>query len=245
VGDIRIGCSGWNYQHWRNGVLYPPRLPAREWLSYYAARFGTVEVNSTFYRLPKASAVSGWVEQTPPDFVIAAKASRYLTHVKQLRELPEHLALLLDRLRPLVDSPKLGPLLWQLPPTFRKNRDRLEQALAQLPREIRHAFEFRHVSWFDEEVFDLLRDHSVAFVIADRAGAPAVTRYELTAGFTYVRFHRGQGPDGAYTSVELERWRERLSGWAKDGDVFAYFNNDQRGFAIDNALELRTDLGQE
>lgn len=244
MGEIRIGCSGWNYAHWRHGVFYPPRLPAREWLSYYSARFETVEVNATFYRLPSPSTVSGWVDQTPPAFVFAAKASRYLTHLKQLRDLPRHLALLLERLRPLVDSPKLGPLLWQLPPTFRRDRERLAEALAQLPTEIRHAFEFRHESWFDQEIFDLLRDHAVALVIADRAGAPGLLRSELTASFAYVRFHQGSGADGAYTPDELEWWRERLSGWSGHADVFAYFNNDQRGFAIQNALDLRAALGQ-
>jgi uncharacterized protein YecE (DUF72 family) len=143
---VHIGCSGWNYAHWRNDVFYPPRLPAREWLAFYARHFGTVEVNATFYRLPKRSAVEGWVEQTPPGFVMAVKASRYLTHVKRLAGLQESLEVLLDRLSPLVDSPKLGPLLWQLPPNMRRNDDRLAQALGVLPSGLRHAFEFRHES---------------------------------------------------------------------------------------------------
>src|SRR6187200_1013376 len=119
-GRVLIGCSGWNYDHWRNGVFYPPRLPAKAWLAFYAERFRTVEVNATFYRLPRRDTVARWVEETPDDFVFAVKVSRYLTHVVRLRDAAEHLGLLLDRIEPLARSPKLGPLLWQLPPTFHR-----------------------------------------------------------------------------------------------------------------------------
>ena len=123
--SVRIGLSGWNYAHWRNGVLYPPRLPAARWLEFYAERFDTVEVNSTFYRLPRADAVARWVEQTPDGFLFSVKASRYLTHIKRLRDLGPGLERFLERIEPLLDSPKLGPLLWQLPPTFRCDHERL------------------------------------------------------------------------------------------------------------------------
>jgi uncharacterized protein YecE (DUF72 family) len=245
MGDIRIGCSGWNYAHWRNGVFYPPRLAPRAWLGFYAERFDTVEVNATFYRLPRPEVVARWVLGSPPGFLFAVKASRYLTHVKRLADLPQHLETLLGRLAPLVGSPKLGPMLWQLPPTFRRDDARLAHALAALPFGMRHAFEFRHESWFDEAVYALLREHGVALVVADRADAPGLRRDVLTAGFTYVRFHAGwKGGNGNYSHRELAEWAGRLAGWSENGDVYAYFNNDWEGYAIENALYLQTALGQ-
>ncbi|HEX7082995.1 MAG TPA: DUF72 domain-containing protein [Gaiellaceae bacterium] len=243
---IRVGCSGWNYAHWRNGVFYPPRCPARRWLAYYAERFETVEVNATFYRLPRESSVARWVDETPGDFVFAVKASRYLTHVKRLLDVAEHLPLLLDRIEPLRRSPKLGPLLWQLPPTFACDLERLASALAQLPRDLRHAFEFRHPSWFRPELYELLRAHGVALVIGDRPQVHAFQAHELTAGFTFVRFHHGsRGARGNYSSGELDEWAERLRAWAETVEVYAYFNNDWEGFAVENARELRERLDED
>jgi uncharacterized protein YecE (DUF72 family) len=239
---IRVGCSGWNYAHWRNGVFYPPRLGAREWLGFYAQQFDTVELNTTFYRLPRRDVVSRWVEATPEGFVFTAKASRYLTHVKRLADLPEHLDKLLARLEPLVRWPKLGPILWQLPPTFQRDDKRLAAALESLPAALRHAFEFRHESWFEEAVYELLRRHDVALVVADRAGAEALRREVLTASFTYVRFHAGPG-EGSYPPEELDAWADRLAKWARSADVYAYFNNDWQGFAIENAHYLNAALG--
>jgi uncharacterized protein YecE (DUF72 family) len=237
---IHVGCSGWNYAHWRGGVFYPPRLASRHWLHFYGRHFDTVEVNATFYRLPKRSTVERWVDQTPPGFLMAVKASRYLTHVKRLSGLREGTEVLLERLGPLVDSPKLGPVLWQLPPTMRRDDDRLAQALAVLPSNLRHAFEFRHESWFAEETYRLLREHGVALVIADRAGAPGLRREELTADFTYVRFHAGShGGNGNYSHAELGAWKRRVERWARTAEVFAYFNNDWAGFAVENALYLK------
>ena len=242
MGRIRVGCSGWNYKHWRNGVFYPPRLPPRSWLAYYAEHFDTVEVNSTFYRLPRVSTVAHWVELTPDEFTMAFKASRYLTHVKRLQELPGHVDLLLDPMSPLVESPKLGPMLWQLPPTFARDDERLANALEQLPPGLRHAIEFRHESWFVDEVFEVLRDHGVALVLADRASAPALRRCELTADFAYVRLHEGRHR-GNYSHAELGRWVGRLRRLAERAEVFAYFNNDQHGYAIENAGYVRRSLG--
>jgi uncharacterized protein YecE (DUF72 family) len=241
---VRIGCSGWNYAHWRDGVFYPPRCPQRRWLAFYARQFDTVEINTTFYRLPRTSAVARWVEETPDDFVFAVKASRYLTHVKRLRDVPEHLPLLLDRLEPLLRSPKLGPLLWQLPPTFRCDLDRLATVLEQLPRGLRHAFELRHPSWFREELYLLLREHGVALVVGDRPQVRGFQSLELTADFTFVRFHHGsRGARGNYAPTELDEWADRLRAWAREVDVFAYFNNDWEGFAVRNARGLRERLG--
>jgi uncharacterized protein YecE (DUF72 family) len=237
---VRVGLSGWNYAHWRNGVFYPPRLPSSRWLQFYAERFDTVEVNSTFYRLPRTEAVARWVEETPPEFLLAVKASRYLTHVKRLRDLGPGLERFLERIGPLLDSPKLGPLLWQLPPTFHRDHDRLAQALARLPRNLRHCVEFRDASWFVEETYALLREHSIALAIGDRPEVNAFQAHELTAEWTYVRFHAGtRGRRGNYSERELREWAERLGGWSATHEVFAYFNNDEEGFAPRNAATLK------
>lgn len=241
---MRVGCSGWSYDHWREGVFYPPRCPARRRLPFYAERFETVELNSTFYRLPRREAVARWVEQTPADFVFAVKVSRYLTHVTRLRDVEVHLPILLERLAPLADAGKLGPLLWQLPPTFARSDERLAEALNRFPADLRHAVEFRHESWFAPESLDLLAQHGVALVVADRPGAPARAWPEPRVGFSFVRFHRGRrGHRGNYSPRELSHWADTLQRWAKNGDVYAYFNNDQEGFAPRNALDLQRWLG--
>jgi uncharacterized protein YecE (DUF72 family) len=238
---IRVGCSGWNYKHWRNGVFYPPKLPPRKWLEHYACHFDTVEVNATFYRLPRETAVANWVAQTPPDFVFTVKMSRYVTHVKRLRELGPSLELFYRTIAPLVESPKLGPVLWQLPPTFKRDDERLAHALAQLPPG-RHAFEFREPSWFVDEVYALLREHSAALVIGDDPRRPFQTHI-LTADWTFVRLHHGsRGRNGNYSQSELDEWAERIRGWSENGDVYAYFNNDWEGYAVNNALDLKKRL---
>jgi uncharacterized protein YecE (DUF72 family) len=243
--NVRIGCSGWNYAHWRNGVFYPPRLPARRWLAFYAERFDTVELNSTFYRLPHRDAVTRWAAGTPTGFTFAVKVSRYLTHVVRLRETGRHLALLLDRIEPLTEAGKLGPLLWQLPPTFRRDDERLAAALAELPRELRHAVELRHESWFADDILELLRAHDVALVIADRPEIRSFQRHELTASFAFVRFHHGsRGRRGNYSESELEEWAHTVRDWSREREVFAYFNNDWEGFAPANALALRELLSE-
>jgi uncharacterized protein YecE (DUF72 family) len=242
-GAPRVGCSGWNYAHWRNGVFYPPRCAARNWLRFYAREFDTVEVNNTFYRLPRRESVARWVEETPEGFTFAVKISRYVTHVKRLLDVREHLPRLYERIEPLLRSPKLGPFLWQLPPTFRVDLDRLARTLEHLHDGHRHAFEFRHPSWFGDELYTLLREHGVALVIGDR---PEVNRFqarELTADFTFVRFHRGtRGRNGNYSHRELDEWAELLGRWSTTVDVHAYFNNDWEGYAIENARYLRARL---
>jgi uncharacterized protein YecE (DUF72 family) len=243
---LRIGCSGWNYPHWRAGVFYPPRCPQRDWLRYYAARFDTVELNTTFYRLPQAAVVARWVSETPPGFVFAVKVSRYITHIKRLVDAADHLPLLYERIEPLLRSPKLGPLLWQLPPTFRYDHERLETTLAQLDDGHRHAFEFRHPSWFREETYSLLRTHRAALVIADRPAVNTFQTHELTTDYTFVRFHGGtRGRNGNYSRAELATWARRLSRWSKHVRVFAYFNNDWEGYAIRNASALKKLVGRE
>jgi uncharacterized protein YecE (DUF72 family) len=238
--DVRIGCSGWNYRHWRE-VVYPKGLPQRRWLEHYATLFDTVEINNTFYRLPRVTSVESWVAQSPPDFVFAVKASRFLTHIKRLADMREPVRRFYACIDPLVRSPKLGPVLWQLPPTFKRDDERLQSALAALPPG-RHAFEFRHESWFVDETYDVLRRHGVALVIADRPEIRKFQARELTADFTFLRFHHGGG-DGNYSHRQLGSWATRIEEWRRELDVFAYFNNDWQGFAVENGLWLKQRLG--
>ena len=234
---VRIGCSGWNYKDWRQS-FYPKGLPARLWLERYAEAFDTVEINNTFYRLPKQSAVENWVKQTPSGFVFTVKASRYLTHIKRLTTVEEGVKLLYERIEPLAQSPKMGPVLWQLPGNFQRDDERLRGALKELPKG-RHCFEFRHPSWFCDEVYKLLRRHRVALVIGDTPERPFQT-HEFTAAWTFVRFHYGhRGRGGNYSHTELEEWAERIRDWRERVEVYAYFNNDWKEYAVKNALELK------
>jgi uncharacterized protein YecE (DUF72 family) len=237
---VRVGCSGWSYPHWRERV-YPEGVPQRRWLEHYASVFDTVEVNATFYRLPRPETVAGWVERTPQDFRFAVKASRFLTHVRRLSDVGRGLERFYDRIAPLLDSPKMGPVLWQLPETFHRDDERLAGALAWLPPG-RHCFEFRHESWFAPEVYELLREHGAALVIGDHPKRP-FQEHELTADWTYVRFHAGsRGRRGNYSGSELETWARRIAAWRNRAEVLAYFNNDWEGFAVRNALALRERL---
>jgi uncharacterized protein YecE (DUF72 family) len=207
---VRIGCSGWQYQSWRER-FYPKGLPPRRWLAHYAEHFGTVEVNSTFYRLAKPHAVEGWVRETPEDFVFAVKASQYLTHMKRLRDIEQGVKRFYDAIEPLARSPKLGPVLWQLP----------ERMKADVP------------------VLELLRWHHVALVVGDHPERPWQP-LELTTDWTFVRFHHGhRGRRGNYSETELSEWAARVRDWRERADVFAYFNNDWEAFAVHNARRLR------
>jgi uncharacterized protein YecE (DUF72 family) len=237
---VHIGCSGWNYQHWRE-VVYPKGLPPTRWLEHYASLFDTVEVNNTFYRLPKRESVARWVEQTPEGFVFAVKASRYLTHIKRLTDLGSGVERFYERIEPLLRSPKMGPVLWQLPGSFRRDDDRLGSALRQLPPG-RHCFEFRHESWFVPETYELLRAHDVALVIGDHPERP-FQAHELTTDWTFIRFHYGhRGHKGNYSQRELEEWAQRIETWRERAEVYVYFNNDWVGFAVKNGLWLKQRL---
>jgi uncharacterized protein YecE (DUF72 family) len=233
--EVRVGCSGWSYGHWR-GTVYPRGVPQTRWLEHYATLFDTVEVNATFYRLPRRTTVAAWVERTPPGFLFAVKASRYLTHVRRLADTGRGVERFLACIEPLTRSRKLGPVLWQLPETFHRDDERLGSALARLPPG-RHAFEFRHPSWFVPAVEELLRAHGVALVVGDHPQRRFQTR-TLTADFTFVRFHVGRGKDGRYTSRQLDEWAAWIRGVRRGADVYAYFNNDWQGFAVENAREL-------
>jgi uncharacterized protein YecE (DUF72 family) len=219
-------------------------VPARRWLECYAERFDTVEVNSTFYRLPRRDAVANWVRQTPDGFAFAVKASRYLTHVRRLADMESGVARFYERIEPLRTGARLAVVLWQLPENFHRDDARLGDALARLP-DGRHAFEFRHASWFAEPVYDLLRAHGAALVVGDTPQRPFQTRVR-TAPWSYVRFHYGhRGRRGNYSQAELERWAQTVADWTDEGDVYAYFNNDWEGFAPRNAAALRRMLERD
>src|SRR5438874_7195740 len=237
---VRVGCSGWNYDDWR-GRFYPQREPRRRWLELYAVKFDTVEVNATFYRLPTRNATAGWASQTPDGFTVAIKASRYLTHVKRLTGAREGIKLFYDRLEPLIEAGRLGPLLWQLPENFHRDDERLSEWLAVLPDGL-HTIEFRHPSWFVKPVLDALRSHNVALTVGDHPKRPFQS-LEATASWRYVRFHYGaRGRGGNYSATELEHWARRIAAWRRSHEVYAYFNNDWRGYAPANALTLKRHL---
>ncbi len=234
---FRIGCSGWNYASWRES-FYPKGLPPSRWLEHYASVFDTVEVNNTFYRLARAEAVARWAKQTPDGFCFAIKSSRYLTHMRRLTDIDRGVKRLYEPLEPLQRADRFGPMLWQLPPNFQRNQERLARMLEALPPG-RHAFEFRHPSWFCEDVYELLRWHAVALAIGDRPGLDFQS-HEITADFTFVRFHHGRrGRRGNYSQSELREWAARLVDWGQRVDVYAYFNNDWEVFAPRNARDLR------
>jgi uncharacterized protein YecE (DUF72 family) len=229
---VLVGTSGWQYRDWR-GAFYPEGVPQGRWLEHYAERFRVVEVNNAFYRLPEASTFRAWAERTPGDFVVAVKASRYLTHVKRLREPAEPVARFVDRARHL--GPKLGPVLVQLPPNLALDLDGLSQVLSQFPPAWRVAVELRHESWFVEETFDLLARFDAAFCLAD--SPKRRTPEWRTASWGYVRFHEGRSsPRPCYGRAALTGWAQRLAGlFAADDDVYAFFNNDPRGCAVRDA----------
>jgi uncharacterized protein YecE (DUF72 family) len=232
---VHVGCSGWNYAAWRE-LFYPKGLPTNRWLEHYAQHFSTVEVNSTFYRLAKPDAVARWATQVPDDFIFSVKASRYLTHIKRLANLAEGVKRFYASIEPLVEAGRLGPVLWQLPPNFKRDDERLAGALGALPQG-RHCFEFREASWFVPEVYELLRKHGAALVIADRPEVSKFQSHEMTTDWTFVRFHHGhRGRRGNYSHSELEEWAQRVERWRREREVFLYFNNDWEGFAIQNAL---------
>jgi uncharacterized protein YecE (DUF72 family) len=237
VPRIHIGCSGWNYRHWR-GVFYPEKLPVARWFEFYAQRFDTVEINNTFYRLPEPAVFTAWERQAPAGFVYAVKASRYLTHMKKLREPAEALERLVGRATLL--GAHLGPLLYQLPPGWRVDADRLAEFLRALPPGLTHVLEFREPSWYADPVLALLRAHAVGLCVHDMPGS-AIARAAIGPAI-YVRFHGPTGQySGSYEAAALQPWAEWIAGAHRDGhDVHVYFNNDIGGHAIGDAERLRT-----
>jgi uncharacterized protein YecE (DUF72 family) len=233
---ILVGTSGWQYRDWRER-FYPRGLPQRQWLEWYAAAFATVEVNNAFYRLPERATFEKWRERTPDDFVVAVKMSRYLSHVKRLRDPREPVARFLDRAAGLGD--KLGPVLLQLPPTLRADTDLLDAVLAEFPAHVRVAVEPRHPSWWVPAVQDTLSRRGAALCWADRLGRP-VTPLWRTADFGYLRMHEGRArPRPGYGRRALDTWLDRVTGaFEPDCRTYVYFNNDPGAAAVRDAVTL-------
>ena len=229
---VLIGTSGWQYRDWR-GLLYPQKLAQSGWLAHYAERFATVELNNSFYRLPTAEAFEKWRQATPDGFVVAVKASRYLTHVKRLKDPAEPVERLMSRAAALGD--RLGPVLVQLPPNLRADADALDKMLRCFPSGTRVAVEVRHPSWFTDDVRAVLERRAAAWCMAD-GGAVELPRWR-TADWSYVRFHHGRGsPPSCYTRSPLETWARHLAALCgPDSDIYCYFNNDPNGCAVRDA----------
>lgn len=240
-GTCRIGTSGWHYQHWI-GSFYPAGMSAKDMLAFYAEHFSSVEINNSFYRLPSLAAAKAWAAQVPKDFVFACKASRYTTHVKRLKDAPESFEKYFPRLKPL--GGKLGPILFQTPPAFPPDVERLKSFIKALPKRHRYAFEFRDPRWFTDDVREALKRSNCAFCIFDIAGLQSPPWQ--TADFAYLRLHGpGRKYQGSYDDQALRQWAKLIRGFLrKEADVYCYFDNDQAGYAPQNALRLRQMLGR-
>lgn len=239
---LHIGTSGWHYYHWK-GPFYPEGMAAHALLPWYAEHLHTVEINSSFYRLPKAETFAAWREAVPAGFIFAVKASRYITHMKKLKDPAEPLATFLERVSFLDE--KLGPILFQLPPGWKRNVERLRSFLKELPEGYRYVFEFRDESWFDPEIYLALTEHDAAICIFELAGT--LSPREVTADFVYVRLHGpGEAYQGEYGRKGLAPWAEAIRSWMRQGkDVYCYFDNDQSGFAPRDAECLQAMMIKE
>jgi len=241
-GKVLIGTSGWNYKHWGNGVFYPPEVKPVDWLNYYCQQFDTVEINYSFYRLPDKKSFEKWRRSVPPTFIFAVKGNRFITHIKRLKECEDTVPKFLSNASGL--HKKLGPVLFQFPPSFHANEERLDRFLKYWNRQTivpggRVAFEFRHESWFNERTIEQLRAAGAAVCLADWGDLEC--GYRVTADFVYVRRHGSQNLySGSYSDRELKKDAEHIQQWLADSkDVYVYFNNDAFGWAVKNAVTLR------
>jgi uncharacterized protein YecE (DUF72 family) len=234
--NIHIGTSGWNYKHWL-GRFYPDRFAAKEMLEFYSQHFNTVELNNSFYHLPSIKSFRAWRETVEDDFIFAVKGSRFITHMKKLKAPKTSTKKFFTRVDKL--ETKLGPILFQLPPHWRVNVERLATFLERMPQQYRYAFEFREPSWFTDEVYDLLKQHNVALCIYHMSGNDSPI--EITADFVYLRFHGVESIySGSYSESQLKMWARRIETWRDQSrKVFAYFNNDPEAHAVYNAKTLR------
>jgi len=236
VGRFFIGTSGFSYNHW-SGLFYPEGLPKRERLEYYSTRFDTVEINSSFYHLPRTSTCESWKNRVPGHFVFTMKASRFITHLKKLRDTEEPVRKFFEVVDVL--GGRLGPVLFQLPPGLERDIPLLERFIAALPPEHRYVFEFRNNTWYDDGTYGLLDRTGCSFCVHDLPGK--ASPFILTGDFAYFRFHGArQAYSSCYTDDELRSWSVRMREIAESGrDVYAYFNNDIHGYAVENAETLR------
>jgi uncharacterized protein YecE (DUF72 family) len=232
---LHVGTSGWHYKHWR-GPFYSADIKGEHMLRAYVRNFDTVEINNSFYRLPTVEAIKQWVKQTPPEFIFAVKASRYITHNRKLKDPEQTSARFLEIVKSF--GKKLGPILFQLPPAWKVNQERLEEFLAALPKRYRYAFEFRNPTWHTPEIVGVLRKHNAAFCIFNLNHFQS--DFHVTADFVYIRLHGpGNAYQGDYPASALRIWAQRIRSWiGENRQVFLYFDNDQAGFAAKNAMEL-------
>ena len=241
--EIHIGTSGYSYKHWV-GRYYPAGMKPSEWFRHYLRDFDTVELNNTFYMLPKEETFDSWRRNSPPGFIFAVKGSRFLTHMIKLKDPQRGLVNFMPRAERL--KSKLGPILWQLPPRWNVNVERLEEFLSLLPKKHRYTFELRHSSWMIEPVYEVLRKYNAAFCIYELAGYQSPL--EITAGWTYIRLH---GPtefkyQGSYSDEQLAEWAARIRRWSRTMKaIYVYFDNDDSAYAVDNALTLKRMLRQK
>ena len=230
-----IGTSGWHYDHWQDR-FYPKTLTKAKWLEFYASHFTTVELNNSFYRLPSETAFTTWHDSSPANFTFAVKVSRFITHIKRLKNSEEAVDNFISRAKILAE--KLGPLLYQLPPNMHRNDEILESFLSTLPQGLKHVFEFRHQSWLEDKVFEILHKHNIGFCVFDMpsVSCPLVA----TADFAYIRFHGSTGLYfSCYSDEELADWAKRLANLARNLEaIYIYFNNDAEAFAVRNAITL-------
>ena len=235
--NIRIGTSGWHYNHW-SGLFYPAKLPKNKWFEHYAKHFDTVEINNTFYQLPKQQTFENWHNQAPTNFLYAVKANRYITHIKRLKDASESLERFFKAVGILQE--KLGPILYQLPPNFHKDLDRLRAFIKVLPKDQIAVFEFRHKSWFSQDTSELLREFNAGFCIHDMPGVPSPRI--ITGDIIYIRFHGPTGKyAGSYSKSALQNWAKWLRKHVvkKVSSIYIYFNNDFNAYAVNNAKQLK------
>ncbi len=235
-GKIHIGTSGWHYPYWK-GYFYPEKMPARDFLNHYLSVFRTVEINNSFYKLPSADTFSGWRKAVPPDFRFAVKASRYITHMKKLKDPEQSLTKFMHQVGFLEE--KLGPILFQLPPNWHPNPDRLRHFMEHLPKDYQYVLEFRNNDWLEERVFELMRKHQIALCLGDVENNS--TSIPLTADFIYIRLH---GPEekyaSSYSDSALQEWAQQVMTWSRQGkEVYVYFDNDIHSYAAFNAQTLQ------
>ena len=233
--EPRIGTSGWSYPHWE-GVFYPPCLPQKKWLLYYSQFFDTVEINSSFYHLPRATTFSKWKESTPSGFIFSVKASRYITHIKKMKEVEEPLNRFYEVARELGD--RLGPLLFQFPPQLKFNREIFSSFVELLSSDFRYVFEFRNESFFAGEVYEILKEKDICLCFSDTPSFPY--QEVVTSSFIYLRLHgHGSLYTDFYSEEELKEWGAKIRFWLGERDVYCYFDNDYEGFAVKNAQRLK------
>ena len=237
--SVHIGTSGWHYKHWL-GNFYPDNFKEKEYLKYYSNRFCTVEINNSFYRIPDEKTILQWIETVPTDFIFAVKANRYITHMKKPMDPEKSLALFFERIK-LFDN-ELGPILFQLPPRFEFNPERLKFFLKALPDDYRYVLEFRDPSWFNPITYDLMREKNIAFCIYYLGNFQSPK--EVTADFVYLRYHGSVNLGaGLYNKEQIEQFSNDIKGYIAQGkQIFGYFNNDEAGYASINAIELRQSL---